>query len=298
MADYGRFVTSLRGCYMAAEDSGLNVDDMDKVFASTRFTTCISPSLGGSGNPSVPTALGVVCAMEAALAYRGMGTLEGKRVAIQGLGNVARPMIDYLLERGVSSIAATDISSERVAEAKANAAWADRLDARLVGLGDNSVLFDGDADVVAPCAWGGILDDETVPQIKAPIVCGAANNMLLHPSGDGGIAAQGTTYVPDFISNRMGIVNCANESYGRVGPLGSTVDPSINRHLGKDWEHSVFNVVTRCLEEAAASGETPAVAANRMADEAAQVPHPIWGHRCQDIVDALVEEEWHKGRDE
>lgn len=86
--EYGEFITSLRGCYVAAEDSGVNVVDMDNVFKKTRYTTCISPYLGGSGNPSVPTAAGVVCAMEGALAYRGEQGLEGKTVAIQGVGNV------------------------------------------------------------------------------------------------------------------------------------------------------------------------------------------------------------------
>ena len=79
MADYGRFITNLRGCYVAAEDSGLCVEDMDLVYGGSRFTTCISPELGGSGNPSVPTAAGVIAAMEAALEFRGMGNLEGKR---------------------------------------------------------------------------------------------------------------------------------------------------------------------------------------------------------------------------
>jgi len=90
---YGSFMTSLRGCYVGAEDVGICVDDVDMVFEKTRFTTCISPELGGSGNPSVPTAHGIVASMEGALAFAEMGDLEGKTVAIQGLGNVGGAMV-------------------------------------------------------------------------------------------------------------------------------------------------------------------------------------------------------------
>ena len=75
-----------------------------------------------------------------------------------------------------------------------------------------------------------MLNPETIPTLRAPILCGAANNQLLDEARDGAaLAERGITYVPDYVCNRMGIVNCANEQYGRVGPLGSTVDPAINR---------------------------------------------------------------------
>jgi leucine dehydrogenase len=113
-SDYGEFLSSLRGCYVAAEDVGLNVNDCDMVFAKSRYMTCISASLGGSGNPSVPTADGVRAAMRAAVTQLGKGSLQGKTVAIQGLGNVAIPLIHYLLEDGVGSIIASDINESKV----------------------------------------------------------------------------------------------------------------------------------------------------------------------------------------
>eukprot|EP00736_Rhodelphis_marinus_P001985 Rmarinus@m.22041 len=82
--DYGDFLSSLQGCYVAAEDAGVCVDDVDVVFSRTRYTTCISPALGGSGNPSIQTARGVVSSMEGALEFIGAGSLEGKTVAMQG----------------------------------------------------------------------------------------------------------------------------------------------------------------------------------------------------------------------
>ncbi len=96
--DYGRFMTSLRGCYVTAEDAGTTPDDMAILFTMTRHTTCIPEALGGSGNPSILTATGVVVAMEAALDHLGKGTLEGKTVVMQGLGNVAYYMVGDLLD--------------------------------------------------------------------------------------------------------------------------------------------------------------------------------------------------------
>ena len=119
-------------------------------------------------------------------------------MAIQGFGNVAQPMAQFLIEKNVASIVATDISADAVKVAddmKARGTGSTTLDVSLVEMGDNSVLFDADADIVAPSAWGGILNDDTIPHIKAPIICGAANNMLLDPEGDAAIAKQGQTYV-------------------------------------------------------------------------------------------------------
>src|SRR5690606_30100773 len=116
--EYGRFVTSLRGAYITAEDAGTTPADLREVFATTRHATCVPPDFGGSGNPSHATALGVISAMEGALAQLGKGTLEGKRIAMQGAGNVATFMIEGLIERGVASIIATDIDAEHIAKLK------------------------------------------------------------------------------------------------------------------------------------------------------------------------------------
>jgi hypothetical protein len=116
MHDYGDFLTSLRGCYVAAEDAGLNVSDCDTVFSKTRFMTCISAGLGGSGNPSVPTDAGVTAAMEGAVDAIGLGagggSLAGLRVAVQGAGNVGLPLIGNLLDRG-ATVVASDASEAR-----------------------------------------------------------------------------------------------------------------------------------------------------------------------------------------
>lgn len=140
-ADYGRLVSSLQGVYVTAEDVGTSVEDMASVFSTTRHTTCIPPELGGSGNPSVPTARGIVCAIEAGLEHLGMGTLAGKSVAVQGLGHVGLPLAKFLAERGVARIVATDIFAANIDAARAELEGAVKdLDLRCVERGDNSVL--------------------------------------------------------------------------------------------------------------------------------------------------------------
>jgi glutamate dehydrogenase/leucine dehydrogenase len=284
--DYGRFMTGIRGCYVTAEDAGTTTEDMADVFATTRHTTCIPEHLGGSGNPSRLTATGVVVGMEAALHFRGMGELRGKTVAMQGLGNVSRFMIHDLVQRGVGRIVGTDVDPHAIELTRAMNPDAP-LEARVVPLGDASVLAEP-ADIVAPNAVGGILNGRTIPTIQARIVCGAANNQLEDHGRDGpALRDRGVLYAPDFLVNRMGIVNCANECYGSFDG-----DPAILSHLDHDSEHGIFQRSLTVYRRAHLSGRTPAEEAQTMADELSEVPHPIWGNRGQLIIDSLVRTGW------
>lgn len=290
-AEYGAFVTSLRGCYITAEDAGTGPADMATVHGHTRFVTCIPPAIGGSGNPSPATARGVVCAMEGALAHKDMGTLAGKKIVMQGAGNVAGHMIGELLKRDVAGIVASELSLERRAELAQQFAGAP-LSLIPAQPGDDSILAEP-CDILAPNALGGILNPTTIPTIKAPIVCGAANNQLLDDERDArALQARGIVYVPDYLCNRMGIVSCANEQYGHIPG-----DPAIERHLGREWDNSVFVITRRALELAEREGITTAAAANRLADELALVPHPIWGNRTRGIIAGLVADGWHLAAD-
>jgi glutamate dehydrogenase/leucine dehydrogenase len=281
-------MTSLRGCYVTAEDVGTNVIDMADIFSRTRFTTCIPPELGGSGNPSVPTARGVVCGMEAALEFLGLGTIEGKTVAVQGMGNVGEPAIRFLFEKGAARVVAGDIDRVLVESTRAEFAGRD-FEAVLLERGDESFLATA-CDILAPCATGAVLNPRTIPHIKAKIVCGAANNQLEDSDRDDALLHQkGITYVPDFLTNRMGIVNCSNEQYGFVNH-----DPAIERHLARDWEYSIHQTTLRVLGESRESGEPPARVALRQADRLSLEEHPIFGHRGVQIIRSLLENRWHE----
>ena len=283
--EYGEFLTSLQGCYVTAEDVGTSVEDMAAVYSRTRFTTCIPPALGGSGNPSVPTARGVVRGMEAALRHLGLGTLAGKTVVVQGLGHVGEPLVGFLAEKGVRRVIGSDIDPNRRELAQRFPTL--DLEIRIAERGDNAILAEP-ADIVSPCATGGILNPRTIPGIQAPIVCGAANNQLEDPERDDALLVErNVLYLPDFLVNRMGIVNCADEQYGYVQD-----DPSFERHLGDTWDNSIFNLSLKILEEARRSGRTPARMALDLAEERSRELHPIWGHRGAAIIRSLVRTEW------
>lgn len=284
--DYGRFMSGLCGCYVTAEDAGTTPDDMAFVYSTTRYTTCIPEKFGGSGNPSVLTATGVVVAMEAALEHLGKGTLEGKTVVMQGLGNVALHMLGELLDRKVEKIVGADINDWMIDRVKKTYPGAP-IEARLVEPGDVSI-FSEPGDVFAPNAVGAVLNPKTIPQIRTAVVCGAANNQLEDPKRDQHtLHERGILYVPDFLANRMGIVNCANEQYGRFEG-----DPAIYAHLERETPTGIFQ---RCMEvfaRAKTSGRTPADEASDLADELSQELNPIWGHRSQKVINYLVASGW------
>jgi glutamate dehydrogenase/leucine dehydrogenase len=284
--EYGAFISSLRGCYVTAEDVGTSVEDMGAVFSRTRYTTCIPEDLGGSGNPSVPTALGVVRGMEAALAHLGRGSLEGKTVAVQGLGHVGEPLIGYVHARGVARVIGADVDPVREQVLRDLFPSLD-LEVRTVDRDDQSILG-VEADIVSPCATGGTLNPRTIPTIRAGIVCGAANNQLEDPARDDRLLAErGVLYMPDFLVNRMGIVNCADEESGSVAQ-----DPRVLRHLGDEWDNSVYNLSLRLLDEARTSGRTPHEVALERARERSFALHPVWGHRGAQIIASLVTGRW------
>jgi glutamate dehydrogenase/leucine dehydrogenase len=288
-SEYGRFVTSLRGAYVTAEDVGTTPPDMAAIFSTTRFVTCIPPNVGGSGNPSPATAKGVVCAMEAALDHIDAGGLAGKRIAMQGVGNVGSSMIANLLERGVASIVGTDIDADQCSAQAARFAGAP-VRISVVARGDTSI-FGEECDVFAPNALGAILNPSTSPKLRCKVVCGAANNQLEDDHRDDrALHARGILYVPDFVANRMGIVSCANEQYGSLPN-----DPVILRHFGREWENSVYLVTRKILEHARVASVTTTEAANVLADALSLEPHPLFPHRSRALIDALVVERWHDG---
>jgi len=284
--EYGAFVTSLRGCFLAAEDVGTTPADVARMFSRSRFVTCVPPELGGRGNPSPATALGVVSAMEAALAFLGRGGLAGKRVAVQGCGQVGRALVARLLERGVGSLVAADPDA-RACQALSAAHPGAPLEVRIVPRDDRSILAEP-CDVLAPCALGGVLDAKSIPGLRTELVCGSANNQLAcEERDDRALAEAGITWVPDPLCNRMGIVYCGSEPWGLVPD-----DPDVLRHLDPAWSGSIPAMTQRVLARARDEGVPPGQAACALADEALREPHPLLGHRGRRIIAGLVADRW------
>jgi leucine dehydrogenase len=293
--DYGRMMSGLCGCYITAEDVGTRPEDMAHVFSTTRHTTCIPVDRGGSGNPSQLTAAGVVVGMEAGLEFlsrtdRGgktLPSLHGATIAMQGLGNVSIFMIGLLLERGVKKIIGSDVDPAAI-DAVKRAHGDTRLDLRLVDLDDTSI-FSEPADVFVPNATGAILNPKTIAVLASKVVCGAANNQLELADRDGPAIDKKALYVPDFLCNRMGIVNCANEQYGSI-----TRDPAILAHLDRQTPHGIFRRAIEVFERAQRSTRSVAQEAEALAEELMEKPHPIWPDRSQEIIDDLVQNGWAK----
>jgi len=150
-------------------------------------------------------------------------------------------------------------------------------------------FFKTDCDILSPNATGGVINPRTIPLIKAKIICGAANNQLEDSQRDDKLLFDNKIiYIPDFLTNRMGIVNAADEQYGYVNS-----DPLFERHLTRDWKYSIYQTSIRLLKEAQSTGEPTAKIAMRTADRLSMENHPLFGHRGQQIIDSLIADKWH-----
>lgn len=202
---FGQFIQSLNGRYITAEDVGTSVRDMGYVFAETSWVTGISPALGGSGDPSPLTARGVLNAIKASAQARyGDFNLSGKTVALQGLGKVGYFLAEYLKEEGANLIV-TDIDTEAVKKAEKE------LGAKVVST--DEILFEK-CDILAPCAMGAIINDDTIQKLNCDIVAGAANNMLKEARHGDILHEKGILYAPDYVANAGGLMNVFVELEG------------------------------------------------------------------------------------
>lgn len=245
LRDFAAAVDGLRGRYITAEDVGTTQDDMDLIRQTTPFVAGTATANGGSGDPSSATAFGVVVAMEAAAARLWDGGLEGRTVCVLGAGKVGGEVVRLLARRQVVVIA-SDVDRTR-----AQCAWRDGA-ARLVDPADALRVT---ADILCPCALGGLLTDDVVPDLPFRLIVGAANNQLAEARVADALAAAGILYVPDFLANAGGIINIAEESRGY--DHGRALE-AVGRIAG---------TTTAVLERAEAAGVTPLAAAEEIVDQ-------------------------------
>lgn len=243
---FGRYIQGLNGRYITAEDVGTTVEDMDIIHQETDYVTGISQAFGASGNPSPVTAYGVYVGMKAA-AKAGLGTesLSGKTIAVQGVGNVAYHLCKHLHEEGVQLIV-TDIHQPSVKRA------VDEFGARAV---DPTEILQVDCDILAPCALGGVLNEDTLPMIKAKVIAGAANNQLNTNEDGERLQQMGIAYAPDYVINAGGVMNVADELNG------------YNRERAFKKVETIFDNVSRVFEIAKTEQIATYRAADRMAEE-------------------------------
>jgi len=214
---FGQFVDSLNGRYITAEDVGMSTTEMVHIRKETTRVVGLPDEMGGSGDPSPVTAYGVYVGMKAAAkAAYGNDGLKGRKVSVQGAGNVGHALVGHLVKEG-AEVFLTDIHPEKLAAIKA--------EFPAVTLVDPDAVYDLDVDIYSPCALGATVNDETLARLKCSVIAGAANNQLANEVTHGrAVMEKGILYAPDFLVNAGGIINCAWDlkGYNRQAALRQT----------------------------------------------------------------------------
>jgi len=243
---YARFVDSLGGRYITAEDVGTTQADMDTIRKETPHVTGVSRSLGGSGDPSAATAYGVLHGMKAvAKTLWGDSSLGGRHVVVSGVGKVGHALVRHLVEER-ARVTVTDVSADALARA------AKDFDTETVTPeGAHRVA----CDIYAPCAMGKALSPATIPELNCAAVVGSANNQLADPTCAGLLATAGVLYAPDYVVNAGGVINIAEELRG------------YHRERAYANVRRIFDTTLSVLAAAEAARTSTAAAADRLAEE-------------------------------
>jgi glutamate dehydrogenase/leucine dehydrogenase len=241
---YARFVDSLGGRYLTAEDVGTTQTDMDTIARETRCVTGTSPLLGGSGDPSEATARGVYWAMRATAEHlEASSDLAGLRVVVSGVGKVGSALVRLLGADG-AKVTVADVDPAAVARVAGDG----------IEVAHHREAHTVDCDIFAPCALGGVLNDRSIGDLRCRAVVGAANNQLDQDSDAEALARRGIVYVPDFVVNAGGVINIADElvGYHRERALASV--------------QRISDTTSRILQAAAGGSKTTVEAATELAE--------------------------------
>ena len=202
---FGAHVNSLNGKYITAEDVGTSVHDMAYIFMETPYVTGIPVSFGGSGDPSPFTAHGVLMGIKAAAKEKlGADQLSGVRIAVQGLGSVGSHLVEYLIKEG-AIVSVADIDKERTQKIVS------KYSVKSV---DPDQIVTSECDILAPCAMGAVINDQTITKLKCKVIAGGANNQLSEQRHGDALMELGVLYAPDYVINSGGLMNVFVELEG------------------------------------------------------------------------------------
>jgi len=245
---YGEMIARLGGRFLTGPDVGTTPDDMDIISETGGSNVfCRTPSHGGAGDPGPFTALGVLAGIEAACEHVfGDPILAGRRVLVQGAGDVGGALIDSLLLAG-AEVTFSEVDPDLVTR--------NRDERGLVFVAPEEV-FDAECDIFAPCALGGVLNADTIPRLRCRIVAGSANNQLATPSDADLLATAGILYAPDFVINVGGAMAMPG-----IESMGWTVE-----HAREQVRTYVRRTLLANFDEAERSGSSTAAAAAAMAE--------------------------------
>ncbi len=246
MQAMGQAIATLQDQYIVGEDIGTNPDDMREIRTQTRAVSCLRKEDGGYGDPAPLTALGVFSAMRAGVEQTlGTSDFNGVHVAIQGVGNVGHNLCRLLHEAG-ARLSICDVHTAHIERAVAD------FGARVV---DPEDIYTVDAEVFAPCAMGAVINDQTIPLLRARVVAGAANNQLDRNEHGEILAERDIAYLPDYVANGGGLISCAAEWYrSDIGEV-------------EDKVRGIYDTCKHILQMAEQAGSTTSVAADRLAEQ-------------------------------
>jgi len=250
MLAMGKFIESLSGQYISAEDSGLTVEDLKLMGKQTAYVSGIQAkyhinSEAADGNPAPSTAYGVYVGLKATVEYSMNSKLKGVKVAIQGLGHVGIRLAKHLHSQG-AKLYVTDIHPENIKKAV--------REFSAVAVNPNDI-YDLDVDVFAPCAMGAILDEENIARLKVKIIAGAANNQLAKEAFGQLLTDKGILYAPDYVINAGGIIDIYHQSI-------SSSDKGLREHI-----EQISNTLLEIYRRAQSQGIANNIVANQIAEE-------------------------------
>ena len=247
---FGKFIDSLGGKYITAEDVAMTSQDMEVIHMETDYVSGLPENMGGSGNPSPVTAYGVYVSMKASAKETwGSDSLSGKKVLVQGIGHVGEVLVEHLSKEG-AKVYIHDIHPEKLEKAAAKYK-------AIIASADT--MFDLDIDIYAPCALGATVNDESLARLKCKVICGAANNQLADEKKHGEmVTKKGILYAPDYVVNSGGIINVYYELEG------------YNRERAMTHAEKIYTTTSTIFQLAKKEGIPTYMAANRLAEERIQ----------------------------
>ncbi|MDP1744526.1 MAG: Glu/Leu/Phe/Val dehydrogenase dimerization domain-containing protein [Bacteroidota bacterium] len=247
MRRFGKFINSLAGKYITAEDVGISTKDMEYIKMETDFVTGLPENMGGSGDPSPVTAYGVYIAMKASAHEKwGNESLSGKKIVVQGIGHVGESLVHYLVKDG-AKVFINDINETRL-NAVAKETGAEVISAEMV--------YDMEMDIYAPCALGATVNTDTLNRLKCSIICGSANNQLADENIHGKMVIEkDILYAPDFVVNAGGIINVYYELEG------------YNRERALAHAEKIYQTTLNIFKVAKEQNIPTYMAANRLAEK-------------------------------
>ncbi|MBW8049178.1 MAG: Glu/Leu/Phe/Val dehydrogenase [Cytophagales bacterium] len=244
---FGRFIESLNGKYITAEDVGMTSKDMEYIAMETQHVTGLPENVGGGGDPSPVTAYGTYMGMKAAAKkVWGSERLEGKKISVQGVGHVGEYLVEHLVKENCK-IYISDIYEDRLKEV------ASKYKAVVVDIDE---IYDVEVDIYAPCALGATVNEQTLERLKCSIIAGSANNQLKDEQVHGTLCVEkGILYVPDFLINAGGLINVYQELIG------------YNKEKAYAKAEKIYDLTLELLNKAENEGITTHQAAMKIAEK-------------------------------